>query len=33
MIEITEKAEEMLAEAVAAEGPNPTVRLYQAGVG
>lgn len=33
MIVVTELAEKMLAEAVAAEGPNPTVRLYQAGVG
>ena len=33
MIEMTEKAEEMLAEAVSGEGKNPAVRLYHAGVG
>lgn len=33
MIEITEKAIEMLAEAVKGEGANPSVRIYQAGVG
>lgn len=33
MIELTDKALEMLAEAVAKEGPNPSVRIYQAGIG
>ncbi len=33
MIEITDKAVEMLAEAVSKEGDNPHVRLYQAGIG
>lgn len=33
MIELTEMAETKLAEAVSGEGPNPSVRLYHAGVG
>ena len=33
MIELSVKAEEMLTEAVAKEGPNPSVRIYQAGIG
>jgi hypothetical protein len=33
MIEITQKAEEMLLKAIEGQGENLTVRLYQAGVG
>ena len=33
MIEITDKAREMLAEAIKDEGDHPSVRLYHAGMG
>ncbi len=33
MIEITATAREKLKEALEKQGPDPTVRLYQAGIG
>ena len=33
MIDITDKAREMLVAAIKDEGDNPSVRLYQAGMG
>lgn len=33
MLTVTELAEGKLAEAVSGEGPNPTVRIYAAGIG
>lgn len=33
MLVVTEMAETKLAEAVSGEGPNPSVRLYTAGIG